>query len=293
MSVFPFLSLYPPRHPTNSHQLSRLGFDGLDIDWEYPQNPSEAAAFVTLLASLRTALTQHAQSVNTTNPPHYLLTVACPAGANNYLNLDIPAMDAHLDFWNLMAYDYAGSWDPVAGHQSNLFPSPSVPASTPFSSAAAVGHYTAQGVAPSKIVVGMPLYGRAFEGTDGPGQAYSGVGEGTWENGVHDYKKLPLEGAEDRIDEEAVASYCYHPGRRVLVSYDTVDVARRKAEFIKERGLGGGMWWESSADKDGAESLIGNVVDVFGGPAALEQSENCIQYPFTKFDNLREGFPNN
>ncbi|AEO68282.1 0ff2dfc6-51dc-474e-82d2-567a019cbfbe [Thermothielavioides terrestris] len=273
--------------------LSNLGFDGIDIDWEYPQNASEAADYVSLLAEVRSALDRYALTVDAAHPPHFELTVACPAGTQHYRTLDICGMDRYLDFWNLMAYDYAGSWDSVAGHQANLFPSRSNTASTPFSTDAAVQHYIGQGVAPGKIVVGMPLYGRAFEGTDGPGRPYCGVGEGTWENGVHDYKRLPLEGAEVRIDEEAVASYCYHPGRRVLVSYDTVDIARRKAEYIKQRGLGGGMWWESSADKDGPESLIGNVVEVLGGPNCLESSANCIRYPHTKYDNLREGFPNN
>ena len=202
-------------------------------------------------------------------------------------------MDTYLDFWNLMAYDYAGSWDAVAGHQSNLHPNPYNPASTPFSTDAAVQHYIAQGVAPHKVVLGMPLYGRAFENTEGLGQPYQGVGEGTWENGVHDYKKLPLDGSEVRYDDAAGASYCYQAGRRVLVSYDTVEMARLKAEYIKARGLGGGMWWESSADKEGSESLIGNVVDVLGGPNSLEWKENCITYPNTKYDNLRNGFPNN
>jgi chitinase len=202
-------------------------------------------------------------------------------------------MDGYLDFWNLMAYDYAGSWDRVAGHQANLYPSRDNAASTPFSTEAAVQAYVGRGVAPGKIVMGMPLYGRAFEGTAGLGQPYSGVGEGTWENGVHDYKKLPLAGAEVRVDHDAGASYCYQPDRQVLVSYDTVDMARRKAEYIRVRGLGGGMWWESSADKEGPESLIGNVVDVLGGPSALQWRENCITYPHTKYDNLREGFPNN
>jgi chitinase len=53
------------------------------------------------------------------------------------------------------------------------------------------------------------------------------------------------------------------------------------------------MWWESSADKAGGESLIGNVVDVLGGPQALRNEENCITYPHTKYENLRNGFPNN
>ncbi len=203
-------------------------------------------------------------------------------------------MDRLLDFWNLMAYDYAGSWDRVAGHQANLYPCPGHGgACTPFSTAAAVDYYVSKGVQPGKVVLGMPLYGRAFENTDGPGQPFSGVGEGTWENGVHDFKKLPLEGATEHEEHEAGATYCYHPGRRVMVTYDTVPMARRKAEWIKERGLGGGMWWESSADKEGDQSLIGNVVNVLGGPQGLRFDENCITYPHTKYDNLRNGFPNN
>ncbi|KAL2145739.1 hypothetical protein VTI28DRAFT_6434 [Corynascus sepedonium] len=276
--------------------LSNLGFDGLDIDWEYPQNAAEAADFVLLLAEVRAALDRHALAVSTATdpPPHFELTVACPAGAQNYDKLDIPAMDRYLDFWNLMAYDYAGSWDRVAGHQANLYPCRSHGgACTPFSTDAAVRAYTSRGVAPGKVVLGMPLYGRAFESTDGPGTPFSGVGEGTWENGVHDYKKLPLEGSNIYVDEDAGATYCYEPTRRRLVSYDTVDMARQKAQFIKERGLGGGMWWESSADKEGPESLITNVTDVLGGPTALEWRENCITYPYTKYDNLRQGFPNN
>ncbi|KAK0729519.1 glycoside hydrolase family 18 protein [Lasiosphaeris hirsuta] len=275
--------------------ISRLGFDGIDIDWEYPANTAEAADYVSLLATCRGALDAHAATLPA--PYHFELTVASPAGAQNYDKLDLAGMDRYLDFWNLMAYDYAGSWDATAGHQANLYPCAAHADGgckcTPFSTAAAVDAYVARGVPVHKIVLGMPLYGRAFWNTDGPGQPYSGVGEGTWENGVHDYKKLPLEGAVEQEDQGTGATFCYHPERKVLVSYDTVPMARRKAEYIKERGLGGGMWWESSADKEGSESLIRNVVDVLGGPGALRWDENCITYPTSKYDNLREGFPNN
>lgn len=271
--------------------VKNLGFDGIDIDWEYPEDASQAAAYVALLQVSRRALDEYGASLST--PYHFELTVACPAGPEKFRILDIAAMDQYLDFWNLMAYDYAGSWDSTAGHQSNLFSHPTNPSSTPFNTSTAIDHYTSQGVAANKIVLGMPLYGRAFENTDGPGKPFSGVGEGNWERGVYDYKNLPLEGAHQHFDRDAAASYCYNPNSRVLVTYDTVDLANVKAQFIRNRGLGGAMWWESSADKQGHGSLIGNVMNALGGRGALYQQQNCITYPMTKYDNLREAFPGN
>lgn len=196
-------------------------------------------------------------------------------------------MDQYLDFWNLMSYDYAGSWDLITGHQSNIWPSTHNSQCTPFNTEQAVNHYKKQGVHGRNIIIGMPLYGRSFENTDGLGKSYQGVGEGTWEGGVYDFKVLPLAGAHEQFDEDAGASYSYDPDKRQLITYDTLAMARRKAEWIKMESLGGAMWWESSADRAGDQSLIGTVVGTLG---TLEGRENCVEYPKSKFDNLRNGF---
>jgi chitinase len=270
--------------------VKNLGLDGIDIDWEYPKDSSQAHNLVLLLKECREALDAYGNSL--TQPHHFELTIACPAGPQNYQKMDLRGMDQYLDFFNLMAYDFAGSWDTRAGHQANLFPSKNNPDSTPFSADTAVKYYISQGVPASKIVLGMPIYGRAFENTDGLGKPFSGTGQGTWENGVHDFKKLPLDEAREDCDEEAGATYSYDPVKRVLVTYDTVEMARKKAGWIRQEGLGGAMWWESSADDVEESSLINSVVDVLGGSGGMgmEAKENCLGYPESKYENLKKGF---
>ncbi|TVY12621.1 Endochitinase 1, partial [Lachnellula arida] len=120
---------------------------------------------VLLLQTLREALDVYGQSMNP--PYHFELIVACPAGPSNYNILHVAEMNQYLDFWNLIAYDFAGSWSNVTGDQANLLSSLDNPGSTPFSAQQAISYYTSHGVAPQKVILGMPLYGRSFTATDG------------------------------------------------------------------------------------------------------------------------------
>jgi chitinase len=184
---------------------------------------------------------------------------------------------------------YRNSWDTITGHQANLYPSNSNPNSTPFSTDRAITDYITAGVPASKIVMGMPIYGRSFESTSLPvGSPYSGVGSGSWENGVWDYKALPKAGATEYFDAETGASYSYDPVAKELISYDTVQSVQGKTSYIIQRGLLGSMFWEASADKIGNESLIGTVAAQLGG---LDQSLNCLSYPNSQYANIVAGMP--
>ena len=78
-----------------------------------------------------------------------------------------------------------------------------------------------------------------------------------------------------------------------MVSYDSPQIAAQKVQYIKHMGLGGAMWWESSGDHSPThgESLINITVNGLGGFEGkhMEKAENCLEYPESKYDNLRTG----
>jgi chitinase len=260
------------------------GFDGIDVDWEYPANEEEAANMILLLQRVREEL--DAYSAQHAGGHHFELTIAAPAGPSHFEKLHLAELGQVLDYVNLMAYDFAGSFSNATGHQANIHPSTDNPASTPFSTTVAVDAYIAGGVPAEKMILGMPIYGRAFTGTDGPGKPFAGVGEGSWEAGIWDYKELPLNGAEVTYDETLGATWSYDPATKTMVSFDTPQMIRDKVTYAQGLGLGGSMFWEASADKVGEESLIQTALQSMGG---LDSTQNFLDYPDSIYDNIRNG----
>ncbi|KAJ8587170.1 glycoside hydrolase [Rhizopogon salebrosus TDB-379] len=272
--------------------LEDYGLDGLDVDYEYPSNDHQARGYVDLLRELRAGLDHHAQMKGVNH--RFLLTIAAPCGPDKYTLLHAHEMDRYLDFWNMMAYDFSGSWDSVANHQANLY-------GGPINASQAISWYIANGVHRSKIVVGIPLYGRSFMDTSGPGTPFNGVGQGSWEQGVYDYRVLPLPSSYVFQDDKAIASWTHDYQKKEMVSYDNEQVGMWKGKWIRREGLGGSMFWELSGDKGGTRegmeggygkdpapgrSLIATVKHAMG---PLDTSHNWLRYEGSQFDNLRDG----
>lgn len=231
----------------------KYGFDGVDIDWEYPgggglagngARPEDKQNYNLLLGEFRAAL-----------GPSKLLTIAAPSGPEIIAHLDPAGIAAHVDWINVMTYDFNGPWATMTGFNAPLHASQPDPTTPGFNSDAAISAYLAAGVPPSKLNLGAPFYGRGFAGVStanhGLFQPFTGPSAGTWEMGVLDYHDIAQNylGTMTRYwDDVAKVPWLFDPAKGVLITYDDPESIAAKTAYVKSKGLGGVLFWELSGD---------------------------------------------
>ena len=248
------------------------GFDGIDVDWEYPvggglptntYRPEDEQNYTLLLQAFRDALdVEQAASQKT-----YDLTIAAPAGPGIYANIELQKVGQILSWINLMAYDFHGGWDEATNFNAALFPASGDPSADPavktkFNVGAAVDGYLASGVPANKLVLGVPFYGRGYAGVtneeDGLFQPFSGLPMGTWEAGVFDYHDLVAKYVPTMTrhwHEQSQVPWLFDPATGIMISYDDPESLQKKAELVLQKNLGGAMLWELSGDTTEATLL--------------------------------------
>lgn len=248
-------------------------FDGIDIDWEFPgvigqpYNTVSAADkqnYTLLLAEFRRQL----DAIGAQDGKRYGLTVAIGVGKDK-IDMTEPAKYAqYLDWINMMSYDYNGGWaaQGPTDFQSHLYADPASPNYLDsktgqrslvsfYNTHDAVTQLLGAGVPASKLVLGVPFYGRGWtgvaSGNNGLYQKAGSAAKGTYEAGIEDYKVL--KNAPGQVFVHPVTKQSWKFDGSTFWSYDTPEVIQTKVDYAKQHGLGGVFSWSLDGDTSNAE----------------------------------------
>lgn len=217
--------------------VKEFALDGIDIDWEYPtssmanisSSPDDTENFTLLMQDIRAAIGNEKE-----------LTLATVASARY---IDFKAILPSVDFVNIMAYDMASA----PKHHSALYPSGH---SGDITSDGAVTAHLKAGVPPSKLVMGMPFYGRGGDGYPS----------------FQDYNKVGNTDTQytEKWDEVAQVPYLADKNDTLVFGFENPRSLAIKCQYILDKDLLGGMYWDYSGDNEQgdlrrtvAENLLG------------------------------------
>ncbi len=231
--------------------------DGIDIDWEYPNQsaagnihrPEDKENLTLLLKSVREELDKLGEADN----QHYLLTIATGADEAYIENTNLGEACKYLDFINIMTYDFYNGWHNTTGHHSNLNPSSSSEKDKN-SVLNAVDLHVNAGVPLDKLTLGIPFYGRKWIGVKQ--NANSGLFQQAQSVGMIEYyhqilPNINQNGYTRYWDEQARAPWLWNPDSAVFISYEDETSIACKIKYLKKKGLSGVMFWEYSDDYQG------------------------------------------
>lgn len=250
-------------------QIRKFGFDGIDVDWEYPcyadhkGTPADRSNFTILLKTTRDSLV----ALGKEQGKQLLLTAALPAGASLAASFEIEKIADVLDMLNVMTYDFSGPWDTVSGHNSPLYSA---------TKSDSVGNIDAAfklftrtyGVSPGKVNIGVPFYGHAFAGCTSMGASHGGADTMYFSQGCFYYDIMMARDKFTRYwDDVAKVPYLVSVSSRTLVSYDDEESVGYKAQYVLDQKAGGVIIWEITGDylSDGRTPLLDVIVSKFRG----------------------------
>lgn len=250
-------------------------YDGVDVDWEYPQTPADRANLTLLVKELR-------QTFNALNPP-LLLSMAVPAGGATNNRFDFAALKDQLDWIGCMTYDFHGSWTNHSGHVAPLY----APSSDPCGSGdLSIKYLISLGIPREKIMMGLAFYGREFNTAALYAPSTGGAA-------------VPYNEAMSRIaagwnyhwDDLAKVPYLTNSDNTKLVSFDDTISIRLKCEYIRQNNLAGAKIWAIGHDDMGSnQPLLAIVGRELGTRTSVRERQDIAITPATP--TLLPAYPN-
>lgn len=247
-------------------------FDGISVDWEYPDEPGAGNPFGPQDTPDFTALMAefHSQLATVTKQTHerYLLTADVSANPAVAAKLQLRQVAKSVDWFNVMTFDYHGSWEPAGptDFASNTFQDPrdTQPAANQFSVTQAVRYFESQGVRPDQIGLAAPYYAHVWSGvTPGPrGDGLFQPATGAPANNTPNYNQVITAPGATHFDVLAGEPYKYDAATQTFYTYEDPASLAIKGAFIRAAGLRGTFVWSLDGDTSNGQltAALGRVL---------------------------------
>ncbi|MFD2306084.1 glycosyl hydrolase family 18 protein [Enterococcus termitis] len=273
--------------------------------------------FILLLTELKAGLNELSKETG----KNYELSVALAAGPYTISQgTDIAGVFNVVDFANIMTYDIHGAWENATNHHSGLYTSPDAPQGNgkpwSFSIDDSVNYYLNNGAIAEKLVIGAAFYSRGwgnvendgpdpvnqpglfgttdFATVDGDNNKSRGAenelpivsGDGGRNGGIWSFRNLDklkqkYPDLKEYWDDKSKAPYLYGETSKVFFTFDNERSLKEKANYVKEKNLGGMISWMQSQDAATTgtvrDQLTNAIFEGLFGQAALPSNELTAQ----------------
>ena len=217
--------------------LDYYGFDGADVNWEYPQDERDMENEVSFIREMRLAINSGGMG--------RMVTAAVPATYYGFETHDLAAMLPDVDLLNVMTYDFHINDSETLHHTAPYNDATGKYADRGYSCAKTLEIFNENGVPSEKIVLGCGLYTLEWKDVEpGDNNGFNSAGTRVPTHTYH-YKNLKLlteTGSFTRFwDGTARAAWWYNADTRTFLSCDDDESLRAKAELANSSGCAGIM----------------------------------------------------